>query len=64
MSCIYYAPWAHREQLEREVKEVGQAVETAEKQLASLRRENRKTMFVSVFIFVLLVICYYLFIMP
>ena len=50
-----------REQLEQEVREVREEVEVAEKQLVSLRRENRKTMLVSVFIFALLIAVYYLF---
>lgn len=50
-----------REQLEQEVRHVREEVEVAEKQLVSLRRENRKTMLVSVFIFALLIALYYLF---
>lgn len=53
-----------REQLEQEVREVREEMEMTEKQLLSLRRENRKTMLVSVFIFVLLIILYYLLTLP
>ena len=53
-----------REQLEQEVREVREEMEMAEKQLLSLRRENRKTMLMSVFIFVLLIMLYYLLTTP
>ena len=43
------------------MRHVKEEVEVAEKQLVSLRRENRKTMLVSVFIFALLIALYYLF---
>ena len=49
-----------REQLEQEVREVREEMEMAEKELLFLRRENRKTMLMSVFIFVLLIMLYYL----
>ena len=45
------------------MREVGEEVETAEEELSSLRKENRKTMFVSILIFLLLAALYCLFIM-
>ena len=50
----------HRERLEREVREVSEEVVTAEEQLVSLRKENRRTMWVSVLIFSVLAALYYL----
>lgn len=50
-----------RERLEQEEEEVVEEVARMEEQLLSLRKENRRTMWVSVFIFSLLAALYYLF---
>ena len=51
----------HRERLEREVREVREETERVEQELVSLRKENRRTLYVSVLIFSLLAGAYYLF---
>ena len=50
-----------RERLEREVREVREEVEIVEQELVSLRKENKRTLYVSVLIFSLFAGLYYLF---
>ena len=51
----------HRERLEHEVRQVKEEVERVEQELVSLRKENRKTLYVSVLIFSLFAGLYYIF---
>lgn len=53
------APVLPRKQLEVESRELGVAVEDHKRQLSALRKENRKTMMVSVAIMFLLGLAYY-----
>lgn len=53
------APVLSRKQLEVESRELGMAVEDHKRQLSALRKENRKTMMVSVAIMFLLGLAYY-----